>query len=64
MDAEGTAVASMTSTLKEVLKNAKDNSKVLAEMNGGIRCVYKAMEKRTGGIEEQRNTLEKTKLNK
>ena len=51
---EGTAVASIASTLKEVVENAKDTSKVLAEMNGKIRRVYKAIEKLTERIAQRR----------
>ena len=57
MNVEGTAVASIASTLKEVVENAKDNSKVLAEMNGDIRRVYKAIEKLTEGIAQQNALL-------
>ena len=57
MNVEGTAVASIASTLKEVVENAKDNSKLLAEMNGDIRCVYKAIEKLTEGIAQQNALL-------
>ena len=57
MNVEGTAVAFIASTLKEVVENAKDNSKVLADMNGGIRPVYKAMEKLTEGTAQQNALL-------
>ena len=57
MNVEGTAVASIASALKEVMENAKHNSKVLAEMNGGIRSVYKAIEKITEGIAQQNALL-------
>ena len=76
MNVEGTAVASIARTQKEVVENAKDNSKVLAEMNVCIRRVYKAIEKLTEGIaqqnddkrkyhiEKQQNAVEKRKLKK
>ena len=54
MDIEGTAVASIASTLMEVVENARENSKLVADMNGGIRRVYQAMEQLTEGI-AQRN---------
>ena len=57
MDAESTAVASIASTLKDHVEIAKDNSKVLAEMNDGIHGIYKAMEKLTEGIAKQNALL-------